>query len=366
MARVNPHLEQVEPYLPGLTIEEIQRRYGLKRVIKLASNESPLPPSPRVLERIRAELSELNRYPEGSGASLKEKLAWRYGLDPQGIILGNGSNEILELCLRTFVVPGEAVVAPRLTFGMYSIMSRAYGARYLEAPMAGFHYDLDALAELARREKASLVFLANPNNPTGLAFGKEALSAFLEAIPEHTMVVYDAAYSEYAEPEGIPSGREFLHHPNFVMVRTFSKVYGLAGLRIGWAFLKPQLAQMVERVRQPFNVNRLALVAAEAALEDEEHMQKVVELNRRGLRFLGELLSRAGLSPLLPSYTNFITFSTPIPADAFVEQFLRKGVIIRSLRSFGLEEHARVNTGTDEEMEIFAQALAEVLRCLKD
>jgi histidinol-phosphate aminotransferase len=365
MVRPVPHLAEVERYLPGRTIEEIQRLYALKEVIKLASNESAIGPSPRVIERIVKELPEIHRYPEGGGTELKLALARRFELDPEAILLGNGSNEVLELCLRAFVLPGETVISAQITFGMYKIMSKVYGARYLEVPMVEMRYDLEGIARLARKEKARLVFIANPNNPTGLAFGAEELKNFMEEVPSETAVVYDAAYSEYAEDEGIPSGREFLKYPNFIMVRTFSKAYGLAGLRIGWAVMAPDLCAMVERVRQPFNVNRLAMIAALTALEDAEHLQRVVELNRQGRRILIELLREAGLKVLAPSYANFVTFETPIPADEFCELILQQGIIIRSLRSFSLPHHARVNTGTIEEMERFRTALFEVLRCLK-
>lgn len=365
LVRPVPHLGEVERYLPGRTIEEIQRLYGLKEVIKLASNEGSLGPSPRVIERIVKELPEIHRYPEGEGTELKLALARRFRLDPEAILLGNGSNEVLELCLRAFVLPGETVISAQITFGMYKIMSKVYGARYLEVPMVEMRYDLEEIARLARKEKARLIFIANPNNPTGLAFSRDELRQFLKEIPPEIAVVYDAAYSEYAEEEGIPSGEEFLDHPNFIMVRTFSKAYGLAGLRVGWAVMAPELCAMAERVRQPFNVNRLAMVSALTALEDTEHLRRVVELNRQGRQFLSESLREAGLKVLMPSYANFVTFETPIPADEFCELILRQGVIIRSLRSFGLPHHARVNTGTFEEMERFRIALLEVLRCLK-
>jgi histidinol-phosphate aminotransferase len=355
-------IRSLSPYLPGLTIEEIRERYSLERVIKLASNENPIGPSPRVLERIQEELSELHRYPEGSGKKLKEAIARKWNLSPEWIVLGNGSNEILELIVRTFVEPGDTVVSADITFAVYPLISISAGARYISVPLKNFTYDLKAIGDVVRKERARLVFLANPNNPTGTAFFTSELENFLSSLWEDTLVVYDSAYAEYALPFGVPDGLSFLsRYPNLFVVRTFSKVYGLAGLRIGWCAGNPEWVTFVEKVRQPFNVNRLAIAGALAALEDDSHAERVVQLNSYGLKFLTEEISRMGFQVVSPSYANFVLFETPFPADTVMEEMMKEGVIIRSMRSFGLKNHLRVNTGTVEEMEIFLETFKKVI-----
>lgn len=359
--RVHPGIASLHPYVPGKPIEELARELGLSRIIKLASNENPLGPSPLAVARLREVAAEVHRYPDGPGTSLKAALAERFGVPSDTLVLGNGSNELLELALRTFVRPGEVVASADVTFGVYGILAQAHGARYLTAPMHGMGYDLPALADLVRRESVRLVFVANPNNPTGSAFDREALDSFLNAVPVETVVVYDAAYAEYGAPAGIPDGLDLpALHENVVVTRTFSKAHGLAGLRVGWGIASAPLADYMNRVRQPFNVSRPAQEAAVAALADEAFLAEVIELNRRGIDEIRAGLGQLGLESW-PSHANFVLFASPIPADDLFQRLLHEGVIVRSMRSFGLRTHIRVNTGTAEENRIFLDALGRVL-----
>lgn len=363
--RVHPGIASLHPYVPGKPIEELARELGLARIVKLASNENPLGPSPRALARLRETAGEVHRYPDGPGTALKDALSRRFSLDPAMLVLGNGSNELLELALRTFVRPGETVASAAVTFGVYGILAQAHGARYVTSPMRGMDYDLDALAAVVRAERARLVFVANPNNPTGTAFDQAALEAFLAAVPEETVVVYDAAYAEYGAPEGIPDGLELpRRYPNVVTTRTFSKAHGLAGLRVGWGVAPTPLADYMNRVRQPFNVSRPAQEAAVAALADEAFLAEVIALNRRGIDEIRAGLADLGLESW-PSHANFVLFASPIAADDLFQRLLHEGVIVRSMRSFGLPMHIRVNTGTADENRFFLDALRRVVGALE-
>lgn len=359
--RVHSGIRLLQPYVPGKPIEEVARELGLKRIVKLASNENPLGPSPKALVRMRQVANEMHRYPDGPATVLKEKLAAKFDLPPDALFFGNGSNELLELALRTFVLPGETVVSAQVTFSVYGILAQAHGARYVTACMDGVAYDLDALAQTAIREQAKLVFIANPNNPTGSAFDKAALDRFLDCLPPQTLVVYDAAYAEYAGSPTISDGRTLLRERDNVLVtRTFSKAYGLAGIRVGWGFAPPTLADFINRVRQPFNLNRMAHDAAVAALDDEAFLQQTLDLNKHGILWLRQQLSELGLTSY-ESHANFVLFEAPRPADALFQQLLHEGVIVRSMSSFGLPRHIRVNTGTQDENEFFIAALKRVL-----
>lgn len=359
--RVHPGIASLHPYIPGKPIEELARELGLDRIIKLASNENPLGPSPKALARLRETAAEVHRYPDGPGMVLKSALSERFGVAPDTLVLGNGSNELLELALRTFVQPGETVASAAVTFGVYGILAQAQGARYVTAPMRGMDYDLTALADVVRREAARLVFVANPNNPTGTAFGAEELRDFIAAVPAETIIVYDAAYAEYGAPAGIPDGLDLpAVHENVIVTRTFSKAHGLAGLRVGWGVAPAPLADFINRVRQPFNVSRPAQEAAVAALADEAFLAEVVELNRRGIDEIRSGLSDLGLVSW-PSHANFVLFASPLAADELFQRLLHEGIIVRSMRSFGLPDHVRVNTGTAEENRLFLAALGRVL-----
>lgn len=359
--RVHSGIRDLHAYVPGKPIEELARELGLKRIVKLASNENPLGPSPRALERMYEVARQMHRYPDGPAVALRDKLAAKTGIDPACLFFGNGSNELLELALRTFVRPGEVVASAKVTFSVYGILAQAHGARYVEAPMAGIAYDLAALTDLAIREGAKMVFIANPNNPTGSAFGKDELKQFLARIPDSTIVVYDAAYAEYAGDDSISDGRELIgERDNVIVTRTFSKAYGLAGLRVGWGYAPAPLADYINRVRQPFNLNRMAQEAALAALDDDDFLHTTLQLNARSVAWLREQLTLLGLTSY-PSHANFVLFESPMAADDLFGKLLHEGVIVRSMASFGLPKHIRVNTGTEDENAFFLAALQRVL-----
>ncbi|RMF12463.1 MAG: histidinol-phosphate transaminase [Candidatus Dadabacteria bacterium] len=358
---VHSGIAELHPYEPGKPVEDLQRELGLERIVKLASNENPFGPSPAAITRMQQMASEMHRYPDGAARELREALSTKIAVPVEQIITGNGSNELLELALRTFVRPGETVVSAAITFAVYGLLSQALGARYITAPMDGLAYDLDALADLAEAHDARLIFVANPNNPTGTACSRAQMRSFLGRISPNRIVVYDAAYAEYADPDQVSDGLDLLSEfPNVFVTRTFSKAYGLAGLRIGWGVGHPSAIDMMQRVRQPFNVNRMGQGAAVAALDDTEFLDRVVEQNRRSIEWLTAELGQIGLR-VHPSQANFVLFDVPRPADELFEALLHEGVIVRSMRGFGLPHHLRVNTGTDDENAFFVAALRRVL-----
>lgn len=357
---VGPHIESLSPYEPGKPISELQRELGLPRVIKLASNENPLGPSPKAVAAVQQALSELHRYPDGSGYYLKRALAEKYGVGADQIILGNGSNEIIELAIRTFMQPGRRAVVSETTFVVYRLILQAAGYRCNAVPLRGYDYDLDGIAKRVNDE-TPLVFLCNPNNPTGASFTAAALARFLDAIPPSTIVVLDEAYAEFAEPETFPDGVSIVaRRPNTLVLRTFSKAYGLPGLRIGFGISSPELVNYMNRVRQPFNVNSLAQVAALAALEDETHLQQTLACTRRGIALLSEALTGMGLA-VIPTSANFLLIDLGRPCGPVFDALLKRGVIVRAMAGYGLTTHIRVTIGTDEENGIFLEALGEVL-----
>ncbi len=359
--QVHDGIRELKPYEPGKPISDVARELGLDKIVKLASNENPLGPSPLAIARVLEVASEMHRYPDGPATELRQKICQKYGLRPESIVFGNGSNELLELALRTFVRPGELVITSETTFSVYGILAAAHGARFATVPMTDMHYDLDALADQINNQGARLVFLANPNNPTGTAFGIEPMREFMARIPDDVVVVYDAAYAEYGAPAGVPDGLSLIDdHPNLITSRTFSKSYGLAGFRIGWGAMSPRLADYMNRVRQPFNVSRIAQEAACAALDDDEFLQRTLDQNRRSLAYFKTELDAIGLESW-PSHANFLLFKSPVPADELFQMLMRQGVIVRSMSGFGLPDHVRVNTGTDDENRFFVSALKHAL-----
>ena len=347
-------------YEPGKPIDELQRELGLDDVVKLASNESPLGPSPLALAAARDALSDISRYPDGNGFYLKASLAERLGVSASQITLGNGSNDVLEFVVRAFAAPGHEVVYSEHAFAVYPLATRAVGARGVQVPARDFSHDLDAMAR-AVNERTRVVFVANPNNPTGTWVDNNALSAFIGALPRHVIVVVDEAYREYVDEDAYPDCVQWLaQRPNLVVTRTFSKAYGLAGLRVGYALAHPQVADLLNRVRQPFNVNSVALAAAQAALDDEAHLERSREINREGLQFLAAGFRRLGLS-YIASIGNFISFELPGEAASVYQALLREGVIVRPLAGYGMPRHLRVSVGLPEENRRFVQALERVL-----
>jgi len=340
-----PGVAGLSPYLPGKPLDELEREYGIRDAVKLASNENPLGPSPKALAAIRDVLGEIALYPDGNGFALKQALAAKLDLDASQITLGNGSNEVLELVARAFLTPGREAVFSRYAFVVYPIVTQAAGATSVVVPDRAWGHDLDAMAA-AVTERTSVVFIANPNNPTGTWVDEQALRGFLERIPEHVIVVVDEAYAEYVERSDYPDCSGWLQRfPNLVVTRTFSKAYGLAGLRVGYGLAHPQLTDLLNRVREPFNVNSLALVAATAALADDDFLHRSRALNRDGMAQMEAGCTRLGL-PFIPSLGNFITVTMPRNADDIYQALLRKGVIVRPVGNYGMPEQLRFSIGT--------------------
>jgi histidinol-phosphate aminotransferase len=353
-------VRSLSPYEPGKPIEELERELGLTGIVKLASNESPLGPSPRALDAARAALPDIARYPDGNGFRLKAALAERLCVSPTQITLGNGSNDVLEFVARVFAGPGDEVIYSQHAFAVYPLATRAVGATGVAVPARDHGHDLDAMAR-AVTQRTRVVFIANPNNPTGTWVDGNALATFLSGLPEHVIAVVDEAYCEYVAEEGYPDCTRWLaDRPNLVVTRTFSKAYGLAGLRVGYAVSHPELADLLNRVRQPFNVNSVALAAAEAALADGEHLARAVELNREGLAWLTAELERMGL-PYIPSIGNFVSLELPGEAAPVYQALLREGVIVRPVAGYGLPRHLRASIGLPAENRCFVEALERVL-----
>ncbi len=364
---IHQGIEELVPYPPGKPIEELERELGIKGSIKLASNENPLGPSPKALEAIRARLSTLHRYPDGSGYYLKEKLSQKLGVNPEQLILGNGSNEIIELSVRTFLLPGEEALQAFPTFLVYEKVVKAAGGTMISVPLQDLSVNLERVLE-SLTEKVKIIFLCNPNNPTGSAFTLDQLQWFMDQVPKNVLVLVDEAYIEFstipgqhtAEPP-IKSALGLVNrNENLLVLRTFSKLYGLAGLRIGYGIGPSTLVDYMNRVRQPFNANTLAQAAATAALDDDEFVAQTLSLTREGLSFLKGELDKMGLEHF-PTRANFFLIKTPIGGRETYERMLRKGVIVRSMESFGLPEFIRISVGLPNENQRFIQALREVL-----
>jgi histidinol-phosphate aminotransferase len=360
-----PGIEDIAPYQPGKPLSELAREYGITDAVKLASNENPLGAGSRAAAAARAALSEIGRYPDGGGFALKRALARHLGVAPERITLGNGSNDVLELMARTFAADGGEIVYAQHAFAVYELATRAIGARPVVVRARAWGHDLAAMQQ-AVTSRTRLVFVANPNNPTGTWVDRAALEAFLERLPARVLVVLDEAYFEYVEEPGYPNGIELqARYPNLVVTRTFSKIHGLAGLRVGYAVSSGEIAEYLNRVRQPFNVNNVALAAAEAALADEEHVQRSRTVNREGMQQLIEGLRRLGFT-FIPSVANFVTFDVGRPAAPVYEQLLRRGVIVRPVGSYGMPQHLRASVGLPEENARLLEALKEVVRDKSD
>ncbi len=362
MALVPSYVASLQPYIPGKPIEEVEREYGVSDVAKLASNENPLGPSPRAAEAARAAVSQVNLYPDGSAFVLHRALATHYQVAPEEVFIGNGSNELIELLVRTFVLDGEEVLTSAQSFIAYKLAANAHGRTLTEAPMkARFHYDLDALKKLLSR-KTKIVFLANPDNPTGTWFSEKELLPFLDAAPKDTLVVLDEAYAEYVDAPGYQDSLILRKkYPNLVVLRTFSKIYGLAGLRVGYGLARPDLVEYLDRVRAPFNVNHVAQAAAAAALEDAEHVARSRALVLEQRPALAAGLAELGAT-VVPSQGNFVLADFPgRPARQLFEDVLREGVIMRPMHGYGFATAQRITVGLPRENEKCLAALRKVL-----
>jgi histidinol-phosphate aminotransferase len=356
------HVRAIAPYLPGKPVEELARELGLDPagIVKLASNENPRGPGPRVRAAIAAAVDDLPRYPDGNGFALKHALAARLGVDMAQLVLGNGSNDVLELVSLAFLEPGDAAVYSQYAFAVYPLATQARGAHGVEVPAKDMGHDLAAMRE-AITPRTRVVFIANPNNPTGTWLPPAAVEAFIASVPSDVVVVLDEAYNEYLEPEDrAPSVAWVAKYPNLVVSRTFSKAYGLAALRVGYGVMEASVADVVNRVRQPFNVNALAQAAAVAALEDTAHVDESRALNRAGLAQL-----QAGLAKLrlrhVPTHANFVLVEVGEAGRCNVA-LLKQGVIVRPVANYGLPHWLRVTIGLPHENERFLVALGHALK----
>jgi len=362
MALAPEYVRSIAPYQPGKPISELVRELGLDEasVVKLASNENPLGIGPRTRAAIDAALGEICRYPDGNGFELKAALAARFGVDMNAIVLGNGSNDILELVSLAFLGSGRSAVLSQHAFAVYPLATQARGARSIVVAAKAFGHDLAAMAKAVEAD-TSVLWIANPNNPTGTFAPAREIEALLQAVPSRVLVVLDEAYSEYLPLESKYDSVKWLkRNPNLVVVRTFSKAYGLAGLRVGYGLMHPALADIMNRVRQPFNVNGLALAAATAALDDMEFVARSYAENLKGLRQLGDGVEALGLDAI-PSFGNFLTVRVGKATEIY-KRLLKRGVIVRPVAGYGLPEHLRVTVGTADENARFLAALAASLK----
>jgi len=358
--QVPEYIRTLIPYSPGKPIEEVEREYGIAKSIKLASNENPLGPSPKAVQAIRERVEQLHLYPDGDCFYLKSGLAGKLAIRPEQLIFGNGSNEIIELAVRTFLRPGDEAVMAHQAFVVYRLVVQAVGGMSRVIPLHHFTHDLKAMAA-AITPATRMVFLANPNNPTGTIYRRAAWEQFLDRISGDVLLVVDEAYFEYVEDEDYPDSLRYHEQGKTILtLRTFSKLYGLAGLRIGYGIGSPEVIALMQRVRQPFNVNAAAQWGALAALDDADHVRRSLEVNRAGKEYLTREFGRLGLE-YVPSCGNFILLRVGNGEHIF-KQLLRLGIIVRPMGGYDLPEYVRVTIGTMEENETFIDALGSIIK----
>jgi len=356
-----PILSEIKPYVPGKPISEVARELGVVDIIKLASNENPLGPSPKAMEAVRAALSEANLYPDGAGFALRHKLAHFHDYIPDGILLGNGSVELIEVICEAFLEPHlEAITGPQAFF-KYRIACQIMGVQPIMVAMPEYNYDVEAMIR-AFSDKTRLVFIANPNNPTGTYLSRDKIDRILNALPSEAILVLDEAYFEFVENEDYPNGLDYVREGRQVIVlRTFSKAYGLAGLRCGYAMTTPAIAASMHKVREVFNCNSLAQIAGAAALDDKEFLAETIALNKKGLVELREGLSARGLT-VVPSVCNFVLVDFKQPIGPIFQALLRQGVIIRPMEPYDMPTCARISTSLPEHHKKLFSALDIVLK----
>ncbi|MFO8156359.1 MAG: histidinol-phosphate transaminase [Pseudomonadota bacterium] len=365
-----PGVRRLAPYVPGKPLETLQREYGISDAIKLASNENPLGASPAAVQATEAAMDSIAVYPDGAGFALRARLAVDLERPADAITLGNGSSDLLDFAVRVFVTPGDEVVYSEHAFALYPLLTRLAGGTGVAVPARDFGHDLEAMAA-AVTERTRVVFIANPNNPTGTWVGREALYAFIRGMPEHVLVVVDEAYFEYAGDPGLgaddyPDATRWLDtFPNLLVTRTFSKIHGLAGLRIGYGVSSPEVADLLNRVRPPFNTSTPAQAAALAALDDGEHIRRTLAVNRTGMAQLTAGLAARGLD-WIPSVANFVTFDSKRDAAAVHEALLHQGVILRPMAEYGLPRHLRATIGSEAENARVLAALDEALAAVPE
>lgn len=359
-ALANRGVQGLMPYQAGKPIQELQRELGLDHIVKLASNENPLGPSKKVLAALQRASNDIVRYPDSNAFELKRDLAERLGVSPGQLTMGNGSNDVLDVIARVFLAQGKSAVFSQHAFIVYPIAVQACGARAIVTPAKNWGHDLDAMAAAVETDTV-LVFVANPNNPTGTSVSAAALIAFLDKIPEQVMVVLDEAYIEYTEASASTDGVALLkRYPNLIVTRTFSKAWGLAALRVGYSIASPEVTDLLNRVRAPFNVNSLGLAAAQAVLTDQAYLQEGCETNRRGMQQLSSGLSALGIS-YIPSAGNFLAAKMPGDAAKIYHQLLQEGIIVRPVGVYDMPDFLRVSIGLETENRSFLNALEKVL-----
>ncbi|GGK74228.1 histidinol-phosphate transaminase [Amphritea balenae] len=355
-----PGVQGLHPYLPGKPVDELERELGISNSIKLASNENPLGPSAKALDAISAEVKDSCRYPDANGFKLKQALSERYSIETSRITLGNGSNDVLELIGKAFIQPGDEVIYSQHAFVVYMLVAQSTGAKAIVTPAQNWGHDLDAMAA-AITDKTRIIFLANPNNPTGTWFSEQALRSFMTKVPDSVVVVLDEAYTEYVDQSEFPDGLKLQsEYDNLVVTRTFSKAFGLAALRVGYAVASEAITDLLNRVRQPFNVNSLALVAAQAVLSDTEYLQRSVTVNNEGMAQLEQGFKALGLE-WVPSVGNFISVDCGKDAMPVYQALLLEGVIVRPVANYQMPNHLRVTIGLPDENSRCLEAFAKVL-----
>ncbi|HEY3366839.1 MAG TPA: histidinol-phosphate transaminase [Symbiobacteriaceae bacterium] len=361
MLPLRPAVKEMSPYVPGKPVEDVRRELGITDLVKMNQNENPLGPSPAAVAAAQAAMTRLHTYPEGTSRLLRERLAVLWGLPADWFIVGNGSDEIFRLVAETYLEPGDKVVVPAPSYASYPMVAELMGAPVIRVPLGPDQtMDLPAMARAAAAEQAKIIFLCRPNNPTGAVFTEVALRAFMPAVPAGTVVLLDEAYAEFDETD-FDSSAILQEYPNVIVTRTFSKVYGLAGFRLGYGVARPEFIAPFYTVRDPFSVNILAAVAGLAALDDADHLERSRTNNREGKAFLYGVFERLGVR-YIPTQANFITFDVGRPGKEFYDAMLRRGVLIRPCASFGLPTSLRVTIGTPAENQRFAEVLADVLK----
>ena len=357
------NIQAITPYPPGKPIDELEREYGVTDSIKLASNENPLGPSPLAVQAMIDSLSGLHRYPDGSGYYLTRALAEHLGVDADQVVLGNGSNEVIEFLVKAFIQANDEVITSHPSFLMYQKFVQVRGGKNIVVPLKEMAHDLHAIESLVT-EKTRLIFIDNPNNPTGTLISSHRLESFLSSLPEHVVVVLDEAYVDFVDETLQCDIRSLVNNVKnrcgLVSLRTFSKAYGLAGVRIGFGLMHNEIATCLHKVRQPFNINQVALSGALAALDDHSFYQRTISTAREGIRYLSSSVDALGCRSY-PSHTNFFLIDIGGDATVLYEAMLRKGVIIRSMKAYGYPDFIRINVGTDAENERFLNALKQSL-----
>lgn len=355
----NAGVRGLTPYQPGKPIEELERELGITSSIKLASNENPLGPSPKAMQAVQAVLHQSHFYPDANAYELKQSLAKHLSVDTSQITVGNGSENILEIIGKSYLQPGDNAVISQYAFLTIPIIIQGLGADIVTAPATNWGHNVDNMIQ-AVNAKTRVLFLVNPNNPTGTYTTRQDFTKLMNAVPANVIVVLDEAYSEFITADDYPAAMDFLaHHPNLIITRTFSKIYGLAALRIGYAVSSPEIADMLNRARLPFNVNTLAMKAAQAALLDQEHLRKTIETNEQGREQLLAGIRKMNLR-YIPSLTNFITIDVGDAAHVY-QRLLHQGVIVRPLKAYHMPNHIRVSIGTKEQNQRFLHTLESVL-----